>query len=292
MRERQCLSWMRCAGVVVLAALAMSIPLCPALAEPTLQLYSPQGEYDPTTESWVIDHESAFELWVLAATQANATDTMIRNVRLSVAIPEGEWPLGGTVTMRWLDDAVPTGYAPCSADYDFKPELFQLADGIEPSYTALTQVLSYDPDDVWNEGELTGHYLYGTPFLGDPYDPKDGGLLPTHGEYPTYFTEVAVGDIDTKGDGSDYVIWDAQAHPDDETAMKLGQRYKVSISVTGFSHVYFDAHDGFEGKRAVFAPFSHDALYVPEPTSLAFLGVVASGALVRVLRKSLRKRAS
>jgi hypothetical protein len=71
---------------------------------------------------------------------------------------------------------------------------------------------------------------------------------------------------------------------------KYGQINAYIVTISGFSWVHFDAYGYIvkpnPGKRPVFAPFSHDAEYTPEPA--AFVLLLFGGALL-LRRKTGRK---
>ncbi len=70
----------------VLATLAVLLIVPSAFAVPALQIYSPAGTYDYSTDTWVINSHS-FELWVITAN----TDTKpLYGVRLVAALAGGQ----------------------------------------------------------------------------------------------------------------------------------------------------------------------------------------------------------
>lgn len=68
-------------------------------AVPTLQLYIPDSDYDPATESW-LTYENPFTLQVLGASK-NGNITEIKDLALYIAVPD-DWLLeeGGSVTVK------------------------------------------------------------------------------------------------------------------------------------------------------------------------------------------------
>jgi hypothetical protein len=71
---------------------------------------------------------------------------------------------------------------------------------------------------------------------------------------------------------------------------KYGQINAYIVTISGFSWVHFDAYGYIvkpnPGEKPVFAPFSHDATYTPEPA--AFVLLLFGGALL-LRRKTGRK---
>lgn len=118
-------------------------------------------------------------------------------------------------------------------------------------------------------------YTYGTPIMGD------GSSLPTHGVYPTDYATYFLGDF-----GLVQTVYNMTPG---ETGSALGEIKTYNVSVTGFSWVHFDAYDYIvlNDNHAVFAPFSHDSEYVPEPASLLIFG---SGLLGLTLRAKKRRK--
>jgi hypothetical protein len=95
----------------------------------------------------------------------------------------------------------------------------------------------------------------------------DGSDLPLHGIFPTWSTELPVGTLTPQ-----YTVYDMQPG---QTGSASGQIKTVHVSISGFQRVHFDAYNhtivGNHHVKYEFAPFSHDAEYVPEPGSLLLL---------------------
>jgi hypothetical protein len=127
-------------------------------------------------------------------------------------------------------------------------------------------------------------WLYGYPPISNAPLQHNGGDLPQHDIYPTWFVEMHTG---AYGMGSH--VGDAQ--PDNHgnywnpatgngNAPALGSVKHFHIETGGtYTFVHFDAYTvTSRGKIDKFAPFSHDAETssppgnVPEPGSLALLG--------------------
>jgi hypothetical protein len=75
------------------------------------------------------------------------------------------------------------------------------------------------------------------------------------------------------------------------TFPQQGQINVYHVEITGYDAVHFDAFGSIQGKngvRYVFAPFSHDAGNpVPEPGTLALLGMGIAGLAMRMRRRSV-----
>ena len=113
-----------------------------------------------------------------------------------------------------------------------------------------------------------------------------GGIpLPSHGIYGpgVKFYEWSLGDFTL----TDSPIGDfSNGFPTEFP--KTGQINAYIVEVSGFSWVHFDAYGYIikpnPGEKPVFAPFSHDVQYTPEPSSFVLL-LIGGAALLRMRRR-------
>jgi hypothetical protein len=102
---------------------------------------------------------------------------------------------------------------------------------------------------------------------------SDGSALPSHGEYGPgiWWQEYALGDFTlTDSPVADFI--DALPAPGDGR----GQISVYEVAVAGTGKVHFDLYDSVQSgnkAKATFAPFSHDATRIPEPSALGLLGI-------------------
>lgn len=112
----------------------------------------------------------------------------------------------------------------------------------------------------------------------------DDRPLPKHGIYGpgVKFYEWSLGDFTlTDSPIGDFIDGFPTEFP------KQGQINAYIVEVSGFSWVHFDAYGYKSNPGPVFAPFSHDAHYTPEPSSLILL--LAGGAILLRMRRRQAK---
>lgn len=128
-------------------------------------------------------------------------------------------------------------------------------------------------------------------------DTWDGGSsdLAKHGIFPAWFTEFNAGDFADMGGLGNTNQDDANLNsepfwfPTDGyigSSNHRGEFKKFTITLSNTGAVHFDAYTLLSsGKIDKFAPFSHDAEAVPEPTTAILFGLGMGGAaLVRRFR--------
>lgn len=133
-------------------------------------------------------------------------------------------------------------------------------------------------------------WVYGFAPLSNMPIRFDGGNddLPKHGIYPAWFTEFNAGDFADVGGLGD-VITPSSWFPTDGYiggGIHRGEFKKFTITLNNTGVVHFDAFTlNPDGTIDKFAPFSHDAEAVPEPTTAILFGLGMGGAaLVRRFR--------
>lgn len=172
-----------------------------------------------------------------------------------------------TVTETWVTSHVP----------DFNLQVIGANRTIDDVYLTIAVPLG-QTGTITIDSNPIGPYTFGTPVMGD------GSPLPAHGIYPTDFATYFVGDF-----GLIQTVYDRSPG---ETGSALGEIKTFSVSVSGYSWAHFDAYNHVVLNNShikyVFAPFSHDAEFVPEPTSLLLF---SSGLLgLFAFRRGKRKR--
>ena len=231
-------------------ALALSFVLfahVPAKAESTLQLYVEGATYNFATESWELAPPGSsggapFRLWAIGNVSGPGGVGDIDNVRLSAAYDAAAGDIQFTLT-----PSTTLGYG-------------GYTDPSTPDAPIFLQIVT--------DGS--------SPVLGD------GKSLPSHGIYGpgVFWQEFLLGDFTAPGDSPHGDFIDSFPTP----SVDLGAQINVyEIMVTGpmAEHpvtIHFDLYDTIEASNhATFSPFSHDAdvTIVPEPSSLALLGIGA-----------------
>lgn len=233
-----------------LAAVALLTPM--AHAVPILQLYIEGSTYDAGSETWVLDPAGGpFKLWVIGNVNGEGGKGLIEAVRLSVAYDIADAP---TIS---FSPTTTGGYGGFT----------------DPSVAGATAYIQTKTDGS-------------SPIL------SDGGALPDHGIYGagTAWQEFALGDFGlTDSPVADFIT----SFPAPGAANE-GQINVYEVTVTGTDLVHFDAYDHYYDNKgdavAKFAPFSHDGETgdtppVPEPGTLAMLGLGLSGVAYKLRRR-------
>jgi hypothetical protein len=222
-----------------------------AFALPALQIYIEGATYDNLTESWVSQSTGPIRLWTVAAVGDYGS---IMDVKLAIAYESGLTPsfaLSGSSTGGY------NGFA-------------------DPSTAS---------DPTFNKTVTDGS----APVLGD------GSSLPTHGIYGsgTTWSEYLLGNFTE----TDSYIADFNGSTDSPTPnmSKKGQINVYEINVAGVAAgtgFHFDLYDHYYNEHSdadvfVNAPFSHDGdtTTVPEPGTLALVGMGVAGLATRLRRR-------
>jgi hypothetical protein len=230
-----------------LAAVALLTPM--AHAVPTLQLYLEGATYDDLSETWVLDGLSGpARLWAIGNVNGPGGAGTIEAVRLSAAYASAA---GVTISLTPTTTSGLGGF--------FDPST--------PGAAAYIQTVTDGSSPV----------LYG------------GGSLPSHGIFGagTDWQEFMLGDFDLEDSPmADFIDLFPSA-----PLTATGQINVYEVSVSGTDRVHFDLYNHVEGEtHASFAPFSHDSEGggtppVPEPGTLAMLGLGLSGVAYKLRRK-------
>lgn len=122
--------------------------------------------------------------------------------------------------------------------------------------------------------DVTGDMNYGTPPLDVALESKD---LPSHDIFPTYYLELEF-QFDSLMETATYNVQDNPGGLDTSGTGSFYQSFDFDISglAEGYD-LHFDLYNTALKKGDTvlgqFAPFSHDARTIPEPSVLALLGV-------------------
>ncbi len=242
--------------------------LCPAaLGVPTLQLYIPGSVWDPVTQTWVIESND-FELQVIGAKSPDLIH-VIENLTLLIAAPT--WFPSAEITITTITDNPNDNnpLAPASLTIDATDLALGGAIG-SPN----------DTSSIFDEMNFADHGIYPSRFWavdlsqflfpsGSPYFGSSSFLnVENAGETVVDYNPGGTPGTD-QGDIQYYQI----------TYSPINPSFRLHFDLIGF------ATNGWS--RWKFAPFSHDAegFGVPEPTTVALLGMALLGLGVRRARK-------
>lgn len=259
----------------VLGAVGCFGAVQPAFAIPELQLYIEGASYvGGSEETWVIGGTNSFILWAIGDVSAKGA---ISNVKLTAAYSNSI--VTPTITLT------PTTVTPA--------QVFSVTD---PSTPIGTGTLVASPSSATSPpGPCGANGTNGTlPCL------SDGTTLPSHSEFGAgvAWKEFALGNFTlTDSPIGDYITSLPSTFPD------TGQinAYIVTLggSFSSGDSVHFDLFNSIQaanGVKAINAPFSHDATgggggggggnFIPEPGSVALLGIALLGVGAVVRRRS------
>jgi hypothetical protein len=162
-----------------LAVLSIVPPMAgDAQAVPTLQLYSEEAFYQPSTESWMT-YENPFTLQVLGADQPDAVD-YIGDVMLHLAVPEMYWT--GTGSIGISGEGINTTIAGSDFAWGIPPELNGSKHGVYEAYYSSVLL----PDlMVSDAGETIYDYVAGA--LGEDVGQDTGDIQNYLVSYSDFF---------------------------------------------------------------------------------------------------------
>ena len=150
---------------------------------------------------------------------------------------------------------------------------------------ALAYAKDEDPNGIASVdvgGTTYDTWVYGPAPIVTVGTSDPGDDLPGHGIFPAWYTEFSAGDFGLVGGVGNVMpeptYWDPSTEGYLAGSKTLGQYKVFSISVEGVAFVHFDAYTvNPDGSIQYFAPFSHDASFIPEPGTMMLFGLGALG---------------
>lgn len=156
-------------------------------------------------------------------------------------------------------------------------ENYGMTDDPNAAGVAVNGVGSYKP------------WAYGyAPLDNDPSAWNGGNNdLARHGIYPAWYAEFNAGSFGNSGKIGDAVSGGWNPLSGVARGNTYGSWRKFSIEILGNAQIHFDAYTyNPDGTIDKFAPFSHDAAAVPEPTTVVLFGLGMAGAAAYRRRKN------
>ena len=208
---------------------------------------------------------------------------------LAIVAPQAAWAVPDL--QLYVEGATydPQSETWVTASSTFNLQVLVANNALEDVYVAVA--IPPDGDPAGGTVTLNGSAVTISPTKGTPIM-SNGQSLPGHGIYPTYFGTYLLGDLVPTAATP---VQDMQPGGGGGWST-LGLTVNIPVSISGFGSVHFDVYDHIAGDTRVrFAPFSHDAEYAPEPSSLLLLlsgtgGMLGLGVCRRVV--SRRRRGS
>jgi len=225
-------------------------------AVPTLQLFSPDAQYDLQSNYWV-SIDDPFELWVVGARSPEWVHE-VSDVSLLVAVPAAYWDPSAQIHIQ----SVTSSRAP----------------GVDTNPVSLSISLT--------AANLTSVDGDGNPIATTPDALGIYNNFPDHGIYPAYFWQVPLPNLmidafqeDVYDFGEDFDLANLPSSAPDVGDV---QYYQITYSPYDPAFMFeIDliglAHNGKTQWR--FAPFSHavEAWPLPEPSTIILLGLSLAG---------------
>ena len=150
---------------------------------------------------------------------------------------------------------------------------------------ALANEESADPNGTVSvdvDGTTFNSWVYGYAPITTVSSWDNSDDLARHGIFPAWFTEFSARDFELFGGVGNVMpnptYWNPAVDGYLTDSRTLGKYKVLSIAATGTSFLHFDAYTvNRDGSIQYFAPFSHDASFVPEPGSMILFGLGALG---------------